>query len=291
MLKRIFLGCLIVILFAEIGAADTLVLRGGDKIYGLILDAKEDAVLFKSANAEGVFVSSYSKTEIYSIELKEFTFPEEFMIYDRLVLRGGTSFLGKVEVETPDALYFSLKLDDGVGIVEFDRDNVVAIEGTYGIKKFFGTMYYKWKYFVYDFVEFTNKKLSVAGQSTVGGVSLQNFLMDIEKEEAASGEVGERRTFTPRTLKIFLGANYFVNRDALYELGVQEKQVLMGMNKLQVGSILREIPAIKQNGDIEKWSYPSGITVDFHMEKVSGYTKKNREKIVQDVKRYYGDKL
>ncbi|RKY40980.1 MAG: hypothetical protein DRP85_07485 [Candidatus Makaraimicrobium thalassicum] len=287
----------------EICAADVITLKGGARYEGRIIDVDEGHLLLEERAG---LIWSFSSSHISTIELKPFepseasslNFPVTFFAkflaeinaFDRLVLEKGAGFLGIVEKETTEAVYLSLLLEKmGIGIVEFEREGIVGIEGSYGIKRLLAKLYFKWRYFVNDFRLFMKKTVLRENLSTVDGAPIHEFMKELELKELKDS-IGGRRVFTPRTLKKFLGPDRSL-RGNRHEKGVEERCLFLGMDRGDVKSILGDPPRVSGKRAEESWSYPTGLTAIFHGDRLIGYTKKNREKILGGIDRYFRDKI
>ncbi|MDD5634197.1 MAG: hypothetical protein PHW46_02855 [Candidatus Omnitrophica bacterium] len=271
-------------------SADVVYMRTGAKYEGLIIDADENEILFKARNDGKYFIGSFYKKDIENLELAPYNFPEKATMFDELIFEKGADLEGRVEIETPDAVYFSLHLKGGVGIVEIKRSSILGIEGAYGLRNNMAKTYFRSLYFLYDAKQslqraIKERKISAFTKSPSSG--LDNASGTDQLDNIVAG----RKVFLPRSLKNFLGEKYSLTKDQQYELGVKGKYLVLGMDKEQIKAVLGD-PGERENGKVkEYWVYPNGVTVVLFKDKLVGYTKKNRKKILEDVNKFYGDKI
>jgi len=272
-----------------------------EKYEGNIIDVQSDWLLLESLQG---CTWSFSVDKIGSIELKPFNVPVTYSqnipggflakrfaqkaVFDRLTLKGGGNFFGAVEVETPEAVYFSLLTTAGIAIVEFKRNEIEGVERSYGAKREAAELYFRWRYFLHD--------LKLAMSKKEEGISsdeyLQDYMHDVEVE-GFEGGIGQRRVFTLQSLREFLGKEYRYSDEERYKIGVKKKKLMLGMPPEYTDAILGNLLVVRHmdgSGD-EYRSYVNGFAAVFHEGRLIEYTKKSREKITEDVNLYFGDKV
>jgi hypothetical protein len=273
-----------------------------EKYEGNIIDVQRDGLLLESPQG---CTWSFSGDKIGSIELKLFNVPvphsqnipggfleKRFArkaVFDRLTLKEGGSFLGAVEVETPEAVYFSLLTTAGIAIVEFKRNEVEGVARSYGAKRKAAELYFRWRYFLHDLKLVMSKKEE---EGISSDDYLQDYIYDVEVEGFEGGP-GQRRVFTLRSLRKFLGKEYRYSDEERYAIGVKRKKLMLGMPPECTDAMFGKPLVVRHmdgKGD-EYRSYPNGFAAVFHDGKLFKYTKKSREKITEDVNRYFGDKV
>ena len=285
--------------------ADVITLRGGEKYQGMIVKAEPQQLLFQAEDRDGICVFSFHDSKIYSIELEPYEFSKKYVhlrlfpfwlridikIFDELILDKGYSFFGLVEMETPKAAYFSLLTKSGIGIVEFKRDEIVGLERAPCLGRLLARAYFWWRYFLYDLNLWIKNLFLKMNPSTIDNKPIYEWKMELESQELDYSVQG-RRIFTPRSLKTFLGGYYSLGVDERCKLfGTKEKYLFLEMKKDLVKSMLGENADIEVAKDKEYWSYPNGFGVIFYKDRLFGYTKCCRKKTINDVYRYFGDKI
>ncbi|MCK5450685.1 MAG: hypothetical protein KAI70_02825 [Candidatus Omnitrophica bacterium] len=307
MVRRVLCVCFVFIVtcvfLSRQCSADVIVSTSMEKYQGKIIDVKPNQLLLAVREDDKVCVMSFEKDKIHKIEVEHFTFSEKFAsirlipvnssmkakLFDEIVLEKGASFSGLMEIEAPEAVYFSLLSEGGVGIVEFRRDGIVGVQVACGFKRVLAKLYFWWKYFVCNCVEFMDRRKDKLNTSTIDGKPICEWKEQLEQEEIGA-VVGKRRIFTPRALKEFLGGYYLLDEDERYELGVRDKYLILGMNHNYVKSILGESPNVSSEGRKEYWNYPNGSAVTFHRGRLVGYTRNSREAILRETELYFGEK-
>jgi len=291
-------------LTTEMCTSDIITLQSGQIHEGKIRDVTPDQLLFEAKQDKGTCVFSFNKKDIDKIKLKPFEFPEKYIIlklasfrmkvgiriFDELIREKGSSFFGTVEIETPQVVYFSLLLEDGIGIVGFDRNEIVGIEGSRGFGKLLGKFYFRFRYFLYDLRIFVKEIFLKINPSTVGDKPIYEWMKEMGLN-GSENTIGGRKIFTLRSLKSFLGGYYSLGADERYNLGAKEGFLILGMNHDQVKSILGDTAIVSIKNEKEYWNYPNKFEVTFHNGRLIGYTKKNRGKILEDTNLFFGDKI
>lgn len=274
---------LLTVFFCSVCRADTITLKTGYKSDGSIIGVNADSLVFKSGAVKSYFVTVYNKSDIESIKLEPSKSFEEFSVFDRMIFKNGSVLYGLVEAETARAVYFSIKLDGGIAILEYNKETIAELDGTYGIKKILGKAYFKWKYFLYDL------KLLLGKIRSKDSSTLNSFLYDIKSGVFDVPDMS--KALTPEKFRELIKSGGISTAGIQYVDAVKNRKVLIGMPEKTVRGILGEPNSKKQRGDLYEWSYLSGETVKLHIGRVIGYSAKNREKIESEVRLYFSDKI
>lgn len=282
--------------FADIVVVNNTVYQGS------IVDVSKDNMLFMAHERHEKCVLSFHRKNIKAIVLKTFQFPPQTILikfffftipvsmeaFDRLIVEDGSCFAGSVEIETGQAVYLSLLLEKGMGIVEFEKNEIVGILGAVGWRRLLGRLYFKFKYFVYDVRYLFRRMFERRNASTIQGKSIAEWKTSLKQEEAGRN-IGKRRMFTPETLKAFLGGYYSLAEKDRYDQAVKNGYLLLGMPKKDVNSVMGLKRSEEFRDGKERWSYPDGMELVLYRNRLVGYTKNSREKILHKIFKYYAE--
>jgi len=312
MQKILFLTVIVFLLLANVSLADVITLKSGDVLEGNIVDVNSNEVLIKAKMNNDIMICSFEKPQIAEIRLKPYEFPTKITIFDKITLRKGENFLGLVELGMPDAIYFSLLLKQGQGIIRFSREEIVGIDGSYGFRKILAEIYFWWKKFTYKVKRFF---LEVLWKKKIHRLTNKNILqilekLDIEEREKNIDEIMDklrnekitpeeadkmmqdvterRREYNLEDFEKTFRKYLKMEKGKLYKLGIEEKSLMLMMDCDQVKLAWNEPIDIKYEDKKEYWYYLNGNRVVFKDGKLIGYTKRIGS-IPKLLRRYYGD--
>jgi hypothetical protein len=288
----------------RLSRSDIIITKGGDEYHGTIMEVSPGNILIET-DKRGFCILSLESECIAQIVMEEYKWPVKdiqiwihpfyvkvpLSIFDELFLIKGGRYFGMVEMETKNAIYFSLFLRRGTGIVEFEKDSVVGLKGSYGFNKLIARFYFWWKYFLYDLKIHWHRFRYRVNPSEIDGVPIYEWLKETEKQEIAS-VVGGRKVFTRRTLREYLDDYPKEEEDGKsIEPTVAGQYLILGMKKDEVESILGKPEKTPKNKNTEVWVYDGSFELVFYKQQLISYMEKSRKEIISELKSLFGDKI
>ena len=289
---------LVVFLFflSSICFGDVIILERGEKLEGKIINADSEKILFKAKIEKDAIVCSFDKQQITKIKLSPYEFPTQFTIFDKFNFKVGDYWFGLVELETPEAIYFSLAMDTGVGIVELPRRLFIGIDGTYGYRKMLAKIFFFWRNLICDLKFFISK--AIYKKDMTLDMKIFNQIANKIKQEKWDKEIAniakeardkglseeeikqkimaakiEYKVYRPKVFKKEFKRYLASEKNELYELGVKNKCVMLEMNSDYVKRISGSPSEKIRKYGKEYWEYNNGDVVIFRNGKVVSYSK------------------
>lgn len=298
---------------------DIVELKDGEIYLGRILRASGESLLFAARERGDVCVMSFERDLVRKISLGQYDIkalfesmgliPSEMVwrrylpeigsgavrilknrIFDEIVLPDGRSFLGKTEIETPKAIYFSILLEKGIGIVEFRRDSFLGLQSARGISKHFGSLYFWWRYLSHDLRIFIKKITGGTAGEKGPERTISGWKRRIEIEEVPA-DLEDMIIKDAAGFRKFIRWYLFLTEQQRHSMGVRRKYPVFGMSPIDVKLIFGRPSSVVKCADSikEYWSFEDGRAAAFYKGKLSGYTRKSREKVFSDVLANFGD--
>lgn len=313
-MKKITLAVLGLLFFVNTSLADVIELKNGDVLEGRIVGVDQNQILAEVTMNGDILTSSFEGSQIARIKLEPFELPLKLVIFDRLYLGKAGYFSGLIELEMPDAIYFSLLLKQGSAIVRFSQNEIIGVERSYGFKRVLAKAFFGFKrtahrvkiFFLETVGRKRTKKITEGDaedalnrieekkqRSKINDITAQVRNGDITQQEAA--KMIEDLAFEKKVYSIedFQKAfKKYLNMDEgeLFQLGVKEKSLMLGMLPEQVIMIWGEPIDIKKASGLDTWYYPEGYEAVFYDGKLVSYSKSGAG-IPLLLKRYYSHVL
>jgi hypothetical protein len=308
--KFIIILCFVIIFFFQTNTCfgDSMVLKVGEHLEGKIIDANKEQILFKANINNDIIVCSFDRQQITNIKLSPYEFPQESTIFDRIDFNNGDYWLGLIEQETPHSVTISLALDKGVGIVELPKLLLRGIDSTYGFRKMKARIFFLWRNFLCNMrakiQEFQGKKVTLDNEifkqvaqkikTEKWDDKVREITAQAHRDKLSDKEIQEKIHKAKESLKIYTPDKFKkeskqhdeIAQNKLYESGVSNKSLMLGMRSVHVTKILGDpLKTMHMHGN-DYLEYSNGAIVVLRKDRVVRYRNEipNLEHILE---KYY----